>query len=402
MMRKGLTLLILLLSLALLGVVASAKDTVKIGFLNPLSGSNADAGQQDLNAALLAVEDINKAGGIKSLGGAKVELVVEDTTSDPKGAVAAAQRLFTTNDIAGAVGTGISGLTMAIQPVVERNRVPIITNSVNDSITEKGYKFTFRITPKGSQFGATQVSFFKYINEKYDLGLQKAAIVYENSGYGTSTAKGIKALAEKAGLEVVLYQSYPHGFSDAGPLVTSIKRSGAEVIFPVAYTTDAVLIINTMKAMNVNPLIIGGGAGFLWPAIGEALGDNVNGLVSVASWNWDSKSITNDPELVAITERYEEKYGTYMTEHAGPSYAAVRLIAMAVERAGSDDPLKVRDELAKMRLEGGFGGFMQPGIIDFDENGWNYNVYPVMIQWQDGKPRTVFPEDAATRKFKMY
>ncbi|MGE5553070.1 MAG: ABC transporter substrate-binding protein [Betaproteobacteria bacterium] len=397
--RFGFLLVVVLTLVALSGVAAlAAPKVVKIGFLNPLSGKDADAGQQDLNAAQLAVDDINKAGGIKSLGGAKVELVVADTTSDPKQATSVAERLFSAGGLAGAVGTGISGLTMPIQPIAEKYRIPMVTNSINDKITSQGYAFTFQVTPKGSQFGHTQVEFFKYLGSKFGLKAKKAAIVYEDSGYGVSTAKGVKEIAEGAGLEVVLYESYPHGFTDAGPLVTKIKASGAQIVFPVAYTTDAILIINTMKSMKYNPFIIGGGAGFLWPAFGEALGDNVNGFVSVASWNWDSKNITRNPQMADVPKRYEQRFKTFMTEHAGPTYTAVRLIAEAVNQAKSADPLKVRDALSKMDFtKGSYGQLMQPGSVDFDNNGWNSGVHPVMIQWQDGKPRTVFPEADASR-----
>lgn len=382
------------------GGTESKVSEVKIAFLNPLSGSNVDAGQQDLNAAQLAVEDINNAGGIKALGGAKIKLVVADTTSDPKAAASVAERTFSTEKVAGAVGTGISALTLPILPVAEKARVPIITNSINDQITAQGYKFTFQVTPKGSQFGNTQVEFMRWLNEKYNLGIKDVAVVYENSGYGVSTASGIKEMAEKAGLNIVLYEAYPHGFTDASPLVTKIKKSGAKALFPVAYTTDAKLIINTMKAMEVNPVIIGGGAGFLWPAFAQEMGSNVNGFVSVASWNWDSKNITSKPELAAATERYEKKFGTFMTEHAGPTYVAVWLLAEAMEKAGSADPLKVRDALATFSSNTGMAALMQPGGVTFDATGWNKTVHPVMIQWQDMKPRTVFPEADATRQFQ--
>lgn len=400
-MKKGFFFfLVAVLVLLTYGTIAglTAPKVVKIGFLNPLSGNNADAGQQDLNAAQLAVDDINKAGGIKSLGGAKVELVVADTTSDPKQATSTTERLFSSGGIAGAVGTGISGLTMPIQPIAEKYRIPIITNSINDKITSQGYAFTFEVTPKGSQFGHTQVEFFQYLVKKFGLKSKKAAIVYEDSGYGVSTAKGTKELAESAGLEVVLYESYPHGFTDAGPLVTKIKASKAQLVFPVAYTTDAVLIINTMRSMKYMPFIIGGGGGFLWPAFGEAMGENVDGFVSVASWNWDSYNITSNPEMAAVTKRYAERFKTFMTEHAGPTYAAVRLIAEAVNEAKSADPLKVRDALSKIDFrKGSFGQLMQPGSVKFDANGWNSEVHPVIVQWQNGNPRTVFPEaDAST------
>lgn len=308
--------LVVVLGLTLAGCQSAGDKEVKIAFLNPLSGSNVDAGQQDLNAAQLAVDDINNAGGIKSLNGAKVKLVVVDTTSDPKNAASTAERVFSTEKVAGGVGTGISALTLPILPVAEKAKVPIITNSINDQITAQGYKYTFQVTPKGSQFGNTQVEFLKALNEKYKLGIKDVAVVYENSGYGVSTAGGIKDIAAKAGLNLVLFEAYPHGFTDASSLVTKIKASGAKALFPVAYTTDAKLIINTMKQMNVNPLIIGGGAGFLWPAFGVEMGSSVNGFISVASWNWDSKSISNVPDLASITERYEKKYNTFMTEHA--------------------------------------------------------------------------------------
>jgi branched-chain amino acid transport system substrate-binding protein len=377
-----------------------AVDDIRVGLLNPLSGGNVDAGQQDLTAAELAIADINAAGGIKALGGAKLKLVAVDTTSDPKNAASTAERAFSTENIVAAVGSGISALTLPIMPVAEKARIPIITNSINDQITAQGYKFTFQITPKGSQFGGTQVEFLKWLNDKYKLGIKDVAVVYENSGYGQSTAEGIKDIAAKAGLNLVMFEAYPHGFTDASPLVTKIKASGAQALFPIAYTTDAKLIINTMKSMKVAPVIIGGGAGFLWPAFATEMGAAVNGFVSVASWNWDSKSVSSDPKLAAIPQRYEERFKSFMTEHAGPSYLGFMMLAEAMEQTKSADPQKIRDYLAKFDQKGGVGGLMQPGTVRIDDHGWNAAVHPVMIQWQDGKPRTIFPEEDANRAFQ--
>ena len=154
-----------------------------------------------------------------------------------------------------------------------------------------------------------------------------------------------------------------------------------------------------MKQMNVHPVIIGGGAGFLWPAFADEMGDAVNGFVSVASWNWDSKSISDDPALASITQRYKQKYGTFMTEHAGPTYTAVRMLAVAMEKAKSADPKKVRDALASLD-DKEIGAFMQPGEVKFDQTGWNSTVHPVMVQWQNGMPRTVFPAGDAVNSFQ--
>lgn len=375
-------------------------EKVQIGFLNPLSGANADAGQQDLYACQLAVRHINESGGIKALGGAQVELVVADTTSDATQSGQIAERTISANNLSGIVGTGISGLTMPILPITEKYGVPMITNSINDDITNQGYEFIFEPVPKGSTFGGQQVAFIKYLQEQ-GVPANKVAIIYENSSYGQSTAAGSLNIATEAGLEVVMNESFPPNFSDASSLVTALKNSGAEIVMPVAYSQDAKLIVNTMEAMNYSPIIIGGGAGFLWPVLGQEMGDKVNGLISVASWNWDSKNIAENSELLGITADFEKEFGYFMTEHAGPSYTATWMIKEAIEKAGSADPQSVRDAIASTDFGPEHRNLMQPGTTHWDEGGWNENVQAVMIQWQDGKPRTIFPREFSVVEIQL-
>jgi branched-chain amino acid transport system substrate-binding protein len=388
------------LGFVLIGCQGGGEKEVRIAFMDCLSGSNADAGIQDLNAAQLAVDDINAAGGIKALGGAKIKLVVVDMTSDPKNAASTAERTFSTEKVVAAKCPGISGVALPMLPIAEKAQVPVICNSINDQISGQGYKYTFQIAPHGSQFGATQVEFLKWLNDKYKLGIKDVAVVYENSGYGVSTAGGVKDFVTKGGFNLVLYEAYPHGFTDASSLVTKVKASKAQALFPVAYTTDAKLIISTMNQMNVHPVIVGGGAGFIWPAFFTEMGAGANGFVSVASWNWDSKNISSNPERAAITDRYLKKYGTFMTEHAGPSYVAIRMFAEAMEQTKSSDSKKIRDYLATFNDNGTVGGMMQPGVIKIDGTGFNGVVHPIMIQWQDNQPRTIYPEGDAVRSFQ--
>jgi branched-chain amino acid transport system substrate-binding protein len=140
-------------------------------------------------------------------------------------------------------------------------------------------------------------------------------------------------------------------------------------------------------------LVVGGGAGFIWPPIGQSLGDKINGLVSVASWNLDSRNVKDSAKLTEVTQRYRKAYGSFMPEKAGEAYGGVTVLAAAIESAGSDDPAKVRDALAKLHLT---DSIMQPGEVEFDENGAGKHVVPVIIQWQNGAPSTVFPESVAT------
>lgn len=381
--------------LALSAGTAWALDKVDIAIIVPLSGPNASVGEMIVNAVKLAVEDINGAGGIKSLGGAKLNPVIADATNDPQGAITTTERVLSQNKVAGAFGLALSPLTTAALPAFVKHHVPVITSAISDAlVTPNNGGFLFQIAPKGSAFGNQEVEFLRFLNEEYKMRITKAAILYVNNPYGIATEKGIEQLAEKAGLEIVLNSAYPENITDASPLVSKVQQSGAQVLFPVSYIADSSLLLTALRSAGSHVLVVGGGAGFIWPPIGQSLGDKVNGLTSVASWNLDSKNVKADAMLTAVTARYAKAYNTFMPEQAGEGYAGVAVLAAAIEAAGSDDPAKVRDALAKIHIKS--GAMMQPGEVEFDANGANTHVVPVIIQWQGGVPRTVYPESVAT------
>lgn len=391
----GMVAMVSLLFLALANPALAQKE-VEIGLFVSLSGPVVDLGTMSRDGAILAAEDINNMGGIKALGGAKIKLIVADVTSTVAQGPSVVERTLATNKLSGTIGFGMSQMTLTCLPVLEKAQVPLVTSSIADKITSQGYQYVFEICPKGSHFGATQVKFLTYLRNKYKFPIKKVGFVYENTAYGTSTAGGLKDTAEKEGYPIGLFEAYDAKFTDASPLVTKIKASRVEAIFPVSYTTDAELIISTMYTMRVNPMLIGGGAGFIWPDIYKSLGDKVNGVFSVGSWSWDSKNIMSDPQRKSVVERYKKRFGTFMPEQAGEHYAMLWTLKEALEKARSADPKKVREALATIEITTGLAGLMQPGKIKFDKTGWNIYVYPTMIQWQKGEPRTVYPGEAAT------
>lgn len=392
--RLGMVALIICLAMGLAGPSMAAD--VEIALFACLSGPSVDLGIMGRDGATLAVEDVNQMGGIKALGGAKVKLVIADVTSNVAQGPSVVERILSTQKISGAVGMGMSQMTLSCLPVLEKAQVPLGTSSISDTITSQGYKYVFQIAPKGSHFGATQVKFLTYLKNRYKFPITKVGFVYENTAYGTSTAGGLKETAIKEGYNIGLFEAYDAKFTDASPLVNKIKASGVEVIFPVSYTTDAELIISTMQAMRVNPMVIGGGAGFIWPDIYKSLGDKINGVFSVGSWSWDSKNIMSDPQRKSVVERYKKRFGTFMPEQAGEHYAMIWTLKDALEVAKSTDSKKVREALATMEITSGPAALMQPGKIKFDQTGWNMFVHPTMIQWQGGEPRTVYPQEDAT------
>lgn len=379
------------------GAEKAKVDDVVVGVLYPTSASLARLGGAALKAVELAAEDINAAGGIKSLGGAKIKLESVDPSDKPETAKSATERLIQNKKVSVITGDYSSSLSIVTSEVAERAKIPFVTASIADSLTSRGMKYLFQVSPKGSMFGNTQVAFAKkYLVDQ--LGKKpKVAIVFEETSYGTSASEGLTKTAKELGLDIVLSEPYQANFADASPLVNKIKASGAEILFPVSYLQDAILIQKTIKQFGVNITTVGGGAGYLMPEFYKELGEDAEGVVSVASWNLD----VNKKGIDDVAKRYKEKNGEFITEHSGEAYSAMWVIAHAIEKAASADPQKIRDALASLQLkEGDKGNIMPGGNMEFDQTGWNKNVHPVMIQWQDGIPKTIFPKEDAKASFK--
>jgi len=184
---------------------ALAAEDVQIALFAMLSGPGVDMGKMSRDGAEMAAEDINASGGIRTLGGAKIKLVVSDVTSNAAQGASVMERTLSSGKISVAVGCGASQMTLACLPVIEKSQVPLLTSSISDKITQQGYKYVFEICPKGSQFGATQVKFLTYLKKKYNLPIKQVGFVYENTAYGTSTAEGLKQTALKEGYKIGLF-----------------------------------------------------------------------------------------------------------------------------------------------------------------------------------------------------
>lgn len=369
-------------------------DKVYIGVVFPRSGGMARTGESCFQAAMLAIEDVNKAGGIKSLGGAKIEPVIADARSEVSTTKSEVERLCSRYKLSAYTGVYSSGLTLAASEVSERYGIPCITGSIVDAITGRGYKYIFQVSPKAKDFGHMQVAYTKELGDKIGPSIKKVGIVYDDTAFGISASKGLSDKSKELGFEVVLSECYRLNFTDAAPLVTKIKGSGAEAIYPCGLLNDAILIIKTMREMNVNAAIMGGGGGYILPEVVQNLGKDAEFIYSVAAWNWDLPY----PGVADVAKRYEERHGEFIFEHGGESYCAIWILADAIERAGSPDPGKVREALSKTNLTKGFGANMPGHHVEFDDTGWNKHVHPIMSQWQKGKLRSVWPPQVAGTK----
>lgn len=385
-----------------------AVETVKIGLVFPITGGNADQGVFNVDGAKYIVEYINNNGGVKSLGGAKLELVVYDNMSDTEQCKATAERLIQENpDVVAVTGAASSSYVLPMLPVFEKAEVPFLTAQVSESITNQGYNYAFRVGSTGGSFAEYQVKFVEWLNAEYNLGITKIGIVYEDTEWGLSNTSGaVNAIEATEGLEIVYQEAFTANGSDLSNIVVGLMNSGAEVVFPTCYTQDAKLLFNTMKAMDYSPLIIGGGGGFLYPAFAEELGDLVDGVVSVTGHNYDlARFADSGNDLFAnFGTGFEEMFGYFAPEQAVATASAIYDAYMAMEATGSTDGAVLADYLHNNYEADSLSPGGEPK--DFDETGAHISGHAVIVQWQKGedgvyRTRTVFPAKDASADFQL-
>src|SRR3954452_20397556 len=189
---------------------------------------------------------VNDAGRIKSLGGAKLNLVISDIQSDTTVTRTETDRLINGSKVCAIHGCYASALTLIASEVAERAKVPLITGSSSDQLN-KGRTFTFTPFARASQFAQAQLQMAKLVSDK-----PKVAVIFENTAFGTSTSNGLKELAPAEGVEIVMFEPYSAGFTDASPLINKVKSSGANALFSVSYLNDLILIVRTVKQFGLD------------------------------------------------------------------------------------------------------------------------------------------------------
>src|SRR5499433_2994620 len=196
--------------------------TINIGVIQPLSGANAQSGVNCRNGIELVADEINAAGGIKALGGAKINLIVSDATSNPTTAPTVAQRLIAQNELTAVLGAFASSLTLAISEVTARADIPFLTQAFADEITGRGLESVFQVTAKASVIGREQVNYTLAIAETAGSKIKKIAIMYEDTAYGVAQSRGLRRAARDANIEVVMDEPYPLGINDATRLIDKL------------------------------------------------------------------------------------------------------------------------------------------------------------------------------------
>jgi branched-chain amino acid transport system substrate-binding protein len=343
----------------------------------------------------MAIDEINGQGGIKALGGAKIVLREADAGDSVEKAVSAAQRVLTREKISAGIGSWLSSFTLGVTEVAERLQVPWLTLSYADSITERGFKYTFQTSPVSSAQAEQALDLVVDLAKKSGQPIKKAAVVGDNTAATVFFFKPLREKLLKAkGIELVVDEVWTPPLADATSIVQKLRTTQPDIIFYGATNfPDSIQVLQKVKEFSVKSHIQGVGAWLVTPeyvqTVGKELLDNIQTVVA-------AHPLKGQDELV---KKFMQRTGEpFMTQDPLCTYAHVWLIKEAIEQAKSADPKAIRDALAKIDLSTGpAASTLYPGRIRFDERGRRIGAAPIIVQWQNGEPFTVVPQSLATR-----
>ncbi|HEY76355.1 MAG TPA: ABC transporter substrate-binding protein [Thermoflexia bacterium] len=383
---------------------AELPDKIVVGCLEPLTGAHAVFGTEAKIGMEIAIRHINEAGGIQSLGGIPLELVVEDAGETADSARLGAESIISKHHPVAILGLYISRLTVAASEVTEREKVILIADALVDSVTAMGRQYLFRPAPKASQHGASAVQFVVEAAERTGVPIERIAILNEDSSFGRSNATGAMQAALDNGLTIVYQKEYPFDIADVSSIVNEIAAAQPDVVVHCPYFMDAILFANTFRETGEIPKFISGmgACGYTDPESIEALGETAEYYSNTYSYN----PAKDTPQNRRFVEDFVAETGHIPTEAAGMNYYAMWVLKEALELSGQlhpDDPLNpdnLRDAFLQLDLTSGPAVETYPGDrITFTETGDNPYAVATIMQVINGEPKVVWPFDAAEAEF---
>ena len=379
---------------------AQSPREVKIALLVPLSGAWARQGILKQMGADLAIDDVNKGGGIKALGGAKLKLVVYDTGDTAEKAKNAAQRLVSQEpDVVGGMGSWLSSFTLAVTEVTERAELPWLTLSYSDLITGRGFKYVFQSSPTAEAQATALLPRVVDLASKAGSGRPtKVAFIGDNSASSVSFMKAIRGgVAKDLGLTIVADETYTPPLADATTLVQKIRSGRPDfIVLQSTNVGDDKLLLDKFAERGITAStvpLIGGGGHWCVPELVKVAGkEHLEGMI-VGLANWPGK------DLGDLEKRFVAKTGEPWFGHDSIfPYAHVMILKEVLERTASTDRRKVGEMLHKIDLKDGPAKLFPDGRVKYDENGRRVGAELCIVQWQKGRPVAVHPESIAVSK----
>lgn len=366
-------------------VAGAQARPIKVGVLHPVTGALAYSGQQCRAGALMAIEDINKAGGIKSMGGARIEALLGDAQSQPQAGAAEVEKMNEAG-VSAVVGAFASAICLATTQAAAKYNLPhIVDVGVADQIVERGLKNTFRFGPGYKTVADLAVANLHVLNSLAGRPAKTVMIIHEESLFGTGTANLLARELPGYGFEVKEVIKHANPTRDFNNIVLRMKSVNPDIVIPANYYNEYALLVRTMQQQRVVPKAIYsvlGGAASSYKFVQE-FPDASNGIIDCNHW-FNPK----DPRAQALKKRAEEQklffsYELFMT------YTAMTLLADALERAKSADRAAIINALETST----FSNHIMPyGATKF-VNGQNTGGRPLMTQVLNKDIKVIIPRE---------
>ncbi|HXD42800.1 MAG TPA: ABC transporter substrate-binding protein [Ramlibacter sp.] len=366
-------------------VAGAQPKTVKIGVLHPVTGALAFSGQQCREGALMAIDDINKAGGIKSMGGAKIEALLGDAQSTPQAGTAEVEKMNEAG-VAAVLGAYASAICLATTQAAAKYNLPhVVDVGVADQIVERGLKNTFRFGPGYKKCAEIAVANLHVLNTAAGKPARTVMIIHEESLFGTGTAQLLARELPGYGYEVKEVVKHANPTRDFNNIVLRMKALNPDIVIPANYYNEYALLVRTMQQQKVTPKAIYsvlGGAASSYKFVKE-FPDAANGIIDCNHW-FNPK----DKRSAELRKRVEAKKLFYTYEIFN-TYTAMLLLADAINRAKSGDRAAITDALEKSTFS---DHFLPYGPTKF-VGGQNTGAQPLMTQVLKNDIKVIVPRE---------
>ena len=348
-----------------------AEKEIKIGVLYPLTGGAAAAGRELRAGAELAAEiangvmaDINmdmaKNAGIQSMGGAKITLIIKDHEGNPTLGADLAKKLILDDKVDGLLGCYHSSVTKTVSAVAEQYGVPMINgSSTSPALTERGFKWFWRTTPHDTWFTKDLFELLKGLTEGKARGVKAVdkkdimnlASACEKTEWGSFVSALIEEFSKEYGFDLRKSMLYAKESPDLSSEVRSLKASRADVMLFASYTSDAILMLKTLKAQKAQPKILWGqDAGFETPEFQQTLGDNIVGVLTRTVFL--PQVVEVKPLAGQVNALYKAKTGNDLSGASARSFTGLQTWVHVLEKAGSTKPEAIQAAANAINIPG--------------------------------------------------
>jgi branched-chain amino acid transport system substrate-binding protein len=389
--------------------LAWSADAVKIGVLLPLSGRYASAGQSNKRGIDLVIDQVNKGGGIKALGGAKIELTVGDDASDQVTTAQEARRLINQDKVSFILGPYATPEGEAAAPVAERGTTGLLSTQASfDGLFQRNYKYFSSVSMTSSQFGLAYAEFLEWLNKDHAANIKTVAMTFPNNDYGKTASQSASDELKKANVKVLEAFGFPPNVSDMTPIVQKVEALAPDAIISIGYLQDGLLLHRARVAQGYasKPIWIGGSDAFsndrLWTLLGDSVAKEALSGRTFALAQFDNGVKTPGVEWLVKAAADAGFKNEQIDQGMAAGAQVAWILVQALEDSKSTDPVKLAAAVRQVKLPATSPRVSMPQFANglaFEPTGQPKNPVALFEHWDAGKKSVIYPVSIATGPF---